>query len=92
MQPEPEADAIMPQPEATESRGPFSPAAACGHRLKRFGAAESGAVSADYVVLSALVILFAVSVVATMQDAVIGVGPKIGDSLESAEIDLTWPE
>ena len=83
---------MIPQPEATEFRGPFSAAAACGYRLKRYGASESGAVSADYVVLSALVILFAVSTVAAMQDAVIGVGPKIGDSLESAEIELIWPE
>lgn len=54
--------------------------------IKKFAADESGAVTVDWVVLTAAIVGLGIAVVASVRTGVVGLGGKIESSLESARI------
>ena len=55
--------------------------------IKNFAADESGAVTVDWVVLTAAIVGLGIAVIASVRDGTTSVGDAIQTSLESATID-----
>ncbi len=61
------------------------------HKLKRFSRDEDGAVTVDWVVLTAAVVALGVGAISAIQTSTDGVTGKIATSLESVEATRAAP-
>lgn len=80
----------MPRPDLIHSSGLAASFGACiGRALRRFVRSQDGAVTVDWIALSALMIMLALFSTARMQEATSEVGPMISDSVDAAEMDMS---